>query len=108
VSVGDLSGLVASIAGAVSVLLTVVTFIVRRLSQERRDLREMQQVNLVQARYLYKIEYLAASQGWDNHANWPPKPAELTPEYLKGKADAEGNPELIKYLQQITGQGEKK
>lgn len=107
-NVGELSGLVASLAGAISVILTVVTFIVRRLSQERRDLREMQQVNLAQARFLYKIEFLAASQGWDTHTSWPDKPKELTPEYLAGKAEADGNPELIKYLQQVTGQGEKK
>lgn len=107
-SVGELSTLVAALAGAASVLLTVVTFIVRRMSQERRDLRSMQQINIVQARYLFKIEYLAARQGWDTHTSWPVKPKELTPEYLEGKAEADGNPELAKFLQQITGQGEKK
>lgn len=107
-NVGELSGLVASLAGAISVILTVVTFIVRRLSQERRDLREMQQINIVQARYLYRIEYAAARRGWDAEPDWPVKPKELTPEYLAGKAENDGNPELIKYLQQITGQGEKK
>lgn len=107
-NVGDLSALVASLAGGVSVILTVVTFIVRRMSQERRDLRSMQTINIVQARYLFKIEYLAAVQGWDTHPGWPLKPKELTPEYLEGKAEADGNPELVKFLQQIAGQGEKK
>lgn len=107
-NVSELSGLVAAIAGAGSVIVTVVAFLVRRMSQERRDLRDMQSINVAQARYLYKIEYLAASRGWDTQPGWPDKPKELTPEYLAGKAETDGNPELIKYLQQITGQGEKK
>lgn len=108
-NVGELSTLAAALSGAVSVLLLVVAFIVRRVSQERRDLREMQNVNVIQARYIYNIEMVAARKGWDTpEQGWPAKPKELTPEYLAGKVENDGNPELIKLLQTITGQGEKK
>lgn len=107
-NVSELSALAAALSGAVSVLLLVVAFVVRRVSQERRDLREMQNINVIQARYIFKIEYLAARQGWDAVPGWPEKPKELTPEYLAGKVENDGNPELAKLLQTITGLGEKK
>lgn len=94
-NVGELSGLVASMAGAASVILSAIALVVRRMSKERSDLREVQTLSIAQARYLFKIELLAAQHGWDTDPQWPDKPKELSPESLERKAEA-GNPELAK------------
>jgi hypothetical protein len=111
VNVGELSGLVASMAGAASVILSAAALIVRRMSKERTDLRDAQTLSVAQARFLFKIELLAARRGWDTDPQWPARPRELTPEYLEGKAEADGNPELTKFIELLghsTGHGEKK
>lgn len=80
--IGPLGTLVSAVAGVLAVLLTVVTWWVRRQSAEARDARKLRDTNLAALRWYYRVSAVAAIKGWDTDPAWPKVPKEMTAEYL--------------------------
>lgn len=93
---GGLGGLFLSIASFV-----VMTFALRasRKTKEAIENREAAELGIVMLSWSTKVRRLAAQNGWDQDAAWPPLPLEATPEYLRGKAAATNNDELVKFIE---------
>lgn len=91
--------LVSGLSALLFVILALLTFRSRRSSNEARDLRAVRATNVAALRWAYRVQVLAAVRGWE----LPPIPKEMTPEYLAGKAEGEGNPELAQLAQLASG-----
>jgi hypothetical protein len=103
VDLTDLPTLIATMSGGITVILSVVMYLVGRTSRQNRHLRDVRETSIVQARRLYAIEHLAARRGWDQDPDWPQTPRELTPEYLAGRAEASHSSELQTLIHHLTG-----
>lgn len=95
---GGLGGLFLSIASFV-----VMTFALRasRKTKEAIEAREAAELGIVMLSWSTKVRRLAALNSWDQDPAWPALPMEATPEYLRGKAAATNNDELIKFIESM-------
>jgi hypothetical protein len=93
---GGLGGLFLSIATFVVMTLALRT---TRRTKEAIDAREAAELGIVMLAWATKMRRLGAVNGWDQDPAWPPLPMEATPEYLRGKAAATNNDELIKFIE---------
>jgi hypothetical protein len=93
---GGLGGLFFSVATFVVMTLALRT---TRKTKEAIDAREAAELGIVMLSWATKIRRLGALNGWDQDPAWPALPMEATPEYLRGKAAATNNDELIKFIE---------
>jgi hypothetical protein len=99
VNANTTGALVSGLSALLFVILALLSFRSRRTSNEARDLRAVRATNVAALRWAYQVQVLAAVHGWD----LPTVPKEMTPEYLAGKAEGEGNPELAQLAQLASG-----
>lgn len=83
---------ISALAGALFVVLSLVTFRARRADRRAGNLAAIRETNVKAMAWAYDVRTWAASRGLLEQL--PPLPKEMTPEYLSGKAEGEGNPEL--------------
>lgn len=83
--------LLSGAAALLFIVLALVTFRARRADRKAGNLAAVRETNVAALQWSYQVRTLAAIHG----ATWlPPLPKEMTPEYLTGKAEGDGNPEL--------------
>jgi hypothetical protein len=95
---GGLGGLFFSVATFVVMTLALRT---NRKTKEAIDNREAAELGIVMLTWSTKVRRLAAVHEWDQDPAWPPLPLEATPEYLRGKAAATNNDELLKFIESM-------
>ena len=85
------STLISAVAALLFIVLALVGFRARRADRRAGNLAAVRETNVAALAWVYQVRTLAAIHG----ATWlPALPKELTAEYLSGKAEGEGNPEL--------------
>ena len=84
--------LISALAALLFVVLSLVTFRARRADRRAGNLAAIRETNIAVLAWSYEVRAWAATRGLLNQL--PPLPKEMTPEYLTGKAEGEGNPEL--------------
>jgi hypothetical protein len=84
--------LISALVGLLFVVLSLVTFRARRADRKAGNLAAVRETNIAALAWSYDVRAWAASRGLLSQL--PPLPKEMTPEYLTGKAEGEGNPEL--------------
>jgi hypothetical protein len=90
VNATTLGTLISGLAGLLFIILSVVSFRARRSDKRAANLASVRETNIAALSWAYQVRTLAAVNGWQ----LPPLPKEMTVEYLAGKAEGEGNPEL--------------
>lgn len=98
-SVASLGPIISGLVSLLFVIFAVVTFRARRADKRAGNLAAIRETNVAALAWSYQVRTLAATNGWV----LPPLPKEMTPEYLAGKAEDNGNPELA-VLAQLAGQ----
>lgn len=94
-----LGGVGAFLFSVVTFAVALLSFRATRKSKEAVDAREAAELGIVMLRWSTSVRRLAALEGWDQHASWPPLPEEATPGYLRGRAEANSNDELAKFVE---------
>jgi hypothetical protein len=91
VSANAIGTLLSGFAALLFLVLALVSFRARRSDKRAGNLAAIRETNVAALKWSYEVRALAAVHG----ADWlPPLPREMTPDYLVGKAEGEGNPEL--------------
>lgn len=109
-TVTEIGSLVSIISALLFLVLGVAAFLARRAGKDAREVRDLREVNVALLRWKYKVDSLAATTGWDQHAKWPQTPRELTAAYLEERAVTDDNVELLgmfEKMQQMLKEGPK-
>ena len=93
---GGLGGFLFSVAIFV---VSLLTFRAQRKGKEAVDAREASELGIVMLRWSTRVRQLAALRGWDQDPSWPAMPEEATPGYLRGRAEANDNSELTRFVE---------
>lgn len=101
---GALGTLVSGLTTLLFLILALATFRSRRTGREAKELRQVKEINIAVMAWSYSVRQLAALSGW----KLPPIPKEMTPEYLMGKAESEGNVELAQVAEIMAKLGQQK
>ena len=96
------------LGGLGALFLSIATFVVSTLAlrttrktKEAIDAREAAELAIKMLSWSTSVRRLAALNAWDQDPAWPPLPMEATAEYLRGKAAATNNDELVKFIESM-------
>jgi hypothetical protein len=107
VNVNQIGSIISALIALLFFLISLAGWRSRRAGREAKELRQVKEINIAVMSWAYSVRELAAVSGW----KLPQIPKEMTPEYIQGKAEGEGNAELAQLadvLKGLAGKGDEK